>query len=150
MWGYPRSLTSSDLVELNANSTLAMSWRNHVQILSFASMASHQGAVKHGFVSKIAGGCSSYDVIAPWPDMTWPFFLPKVPQGLPHKVPENPAALRVAVFSVSAKNLRGVAPPCPGSSTIGTLICSSGSDSFHWALIRSTGPWFVLRGSGEN
>ena len=38
---------------------------NHVKILSFASMASRQGAVKHVFVSKIAGGCSSYDVIAP-------------------------------------------------------------------------------------
>ena len=90
------------------NSTLARSWPNHVQILSFASMASRQGAVKHGFVSKIAGGCSSYDVIAPWP---WPdlvnFFLPKVAQGLPHKVPQNPAALRAAIFSLSAKNLRG-------------------------------------------
>ena len=57
------------------NSTLAMSWPNHVQILSFASMVSSQGAVKHGFVSKIAGGCSSYDVIALWPDLTWSFFL---------------------------------------------------------------------------
>ena len=48
------------------NSTLAMSWPNHVQISAFAPMESRQGAVKHGFVSKIAGGCSSYDVIAPW------------------------------------------------------------------------------------
>ena len=45
-------------------------WPNHAQMLSFASMASRQGAVKHGFVSKIAGGCSSYDVIAPWPYLT--------------------------------------------------------------------------------
>ena len=73
------------------NSTVAMSWPNHVQILSFASMASRQGAVKHGFVSQIAGGCSSYDVIAPWPDLTWSIFLPKVAQGLPHKVPQNVA-----------------------------------------------------------
>ena len=51
-----------------------------------------QGAVKHGFVSNIAGGCSSYDVIALSPDLTWPFFLPKVAQGLPHKVPQNAAA----------------------------------------------------------
>ena len=94
------------------NSTLAMSWPNHVQILSFASMASRQVAVKHGFVSKIAGGCSSYDVIAPWPDLTWSIFLPKVAQGLPHKVPQNPAALRAAVFTLSAKKFRegGVAP----------------------------------------
>ena len=52
-----------------ANSTLAMSWPNHVQILSFASMASRQVAIKDEFVNKIAGGCSSYDVIAPWPDL---------------------------------------------------------------------------------
>ena len=73
------------------NSTLAMFWSNHVQILSFAPMVSRQGAVKHGFVSKIPGGCSSYDVIAPWPDLTWSNFLPKVAQGLPHEVPQNPA-----------------------------------------------------------
>ena len=117
MWGYPKSLTSIKWPHGTewqcGNSTLAMSWPNHVQILSFASMASRQGAVKHGFVSKIAGGCSSYDVIAPWPDLTWSFFLPKVAQGLPHKVPQNPAALRTAVFSLSAKILRGVAPPAP-------------------------------------
>ena len=95
-----------------ANSTLAMSWPNHVQILSFTSMASHQGAVKHGFVRKMVGGCSTYDVIAPWPDLTWSIFLPKVAQGFPHKVPKNPAALRSTVFSLSANNLRGeVAPP---------------------------------------
>ena len=92
------------------NSTLAMSWPNHVQILSFASMASRQGAVKHGFVNKIAGGCSSYDVIAPWPDLTWSIFLPTVAQGLPHWVPQNPAALHATAFSLSAKNLRGGAP----------------------------------------
>ena len=31
-------------------------------------------AVKHGFVSKIAGGCSSYDIIAPWPDLVNLFY----------------------------------------------------------------------------
>ena len=71
------------------NSTLAMSWPNHVQIWSFASMASRQVAVKHRFVSKIARGCSSYDVIAPWPDLV--NFLIIVAQGLPHKVHQNPA-----------------------------------------------------------
>ena len=92
-----------------ANSSLAMSWPDHVQILSFASMAPSQVAVKHDFVAKVAGGCSSYDVIAPWPDLTRSIFflLPKIPQGLPHKVAENPAALRADVFSLSAKNLRG-------------------------------------------
>ena len=63
------------------NSTLAMSWP--YQILSFASMASGQGAVKHGFLSKIAGGCSSYDVIAPWPDLTWSIFYQKLRKVCP-------------------------------------------------------------------
>ena len=34
-------------------------------------MAPRQVAVYHGFVSKIAGGCSSYEVIAQSPDLTW-------------------------------------------------------------------------------
>ena len=80
-------------------------------------MAPSQVARKHDFVAKVAGGCSSYDVIAPWPDPTRPkFFLSKIVQGLPYKVAQNPAALRAAVFLLSAKNLRGVAPtpPCTG------------------------------------
>ena len=93
-----------------ANSTLAMSWPNHVQILSFASMASSQVAIKHGFVSKIVGGCSSYDVIAPWPDLV-NFFLPKVAQGLPHKVPRNYAP---PFFAICEKPQGVYQPPCPG------------------------------------
>ena len=71
-------------------------------------MAPRQGAVKHGFVSKIAGGCSSYDVIAPWSDLTWSFFLPKVAQGLPHKVPQNPVA---PFFGHLRKTSGGLHPP---------------------------------------
>ena len=72
------------------NSTLAMSWPNHVQILSFASMASRQVAVKHGFVSKITGGCSSYDVIARRPDLTWSiFFYQKLRKVCPIRYPKN-------------------------------------------------------------
>ena len=83
-------------------------------------MAPSQVARKHDFVAKVAGGYSSYDVIAPWPDLTRSnFFLPKIAQGLPHKVAQNPAALRAAVFLLSAKNLRGgggvaPTPPCTG------------------------------------
>ena len=85
-----------------ANSTLVMSWPNHVQILSFAWMASRQVAVKHGFVSKIAGGCSSYDVIAPWPDLTWPgqFFYLKLCEVCPIRYPKPGGAYQ-----------GGVAPP---------------------------------------
>ena len=59
--------------------------------------------------------------------MTWPdrvkFFLPKIAQGLPHKVAQNPAALRAAVFSLSAKNLRGggVAPTPPVRARVNSL-----------------------------
>ena len=52
-----------------------------------------------------------------WPDMV-NLFLSKVAQGLPHQVPQNPAALRAAVYSLSAKNLGGGGvhqpTPCPG------------------------------------
>ena len=91
------------------NSTLAISWPNHVQILSFASMASRQCAVKHGFVGKIAGGCSSYDVIAPWPDLTWSiFFYQKLRKVCSIRYPKIRRRLRAAVFFLlSAKNLRG-------------------------------------------
>ena len=65
-------------------------------------MSSHLPSLvarKHDFVAKVAGGCSSYDVIAPWPDLTRSnFLLPNIAQGLPHKVAQNPAALRAAVF----------------------------------------------------
>ena len=40
-------------------------------------MAPSQVARKHGFVAKVAGGCSSYDVIAPWPDLTGSIFFAK-------------------------------------------------------------------------
>ena len=90
------------------NSTLAMSWPNHVQILSFASMVSRQGAVKHTFVSKIAGGCSSYDVIAPWPDLTWSiFFYQKLRKVCPIRYSKIRRRVAPPFFSLSAKNLRG-------------------------------------------
>ena len=109
------------------NSTLAMSWPNHAQLLSFASMASRQGAVKHGFVSKIAGGCSSYDVIAPWPALTWSFFFyQKLRKVYPIRYPKTRRRCR---FLLSAKNLRGVAPPCPGGifpNSITRVVPASG------------------------
>ena len=76
-------------------------------------MASRQGAVKHGFVSKIAGGCSSYDVIAPLPDLTWSLFYQKLCKVFPITYLKNPAALRAAVFSLSAKTSGGLHQPSP-------------------------------------
>ena len=71
-------------------------------------MASRQGAVKYGLASKIAGGCSSYDGIAPRPDLTWSFFFyQKLRKVCRIRYPENPVALRTGVFSLSAKNLGG-------------------------------------------
>ena len=109
------------------NPTLAMSWPNHVQILSFASMGSRQGAVKHGFVRKFAGGFFSYDVITPWPDLTWSIFLPKVAQGLSHKVPPKPGgAMRRRFFRYCEKTSGGGGGPSKknpiGSNWIVILI----------------------------
>ena len=100
------------------NSTLAMSWPNHVQILSFVSMASRQGAVKHGFVSTIAGGCASYDVIAPWPDRTWSiFFYQKLRKVCPIRYPKTRRRVAPPFFPY-LRNLRGGGvhqpPPRPG------------------------------------
>ena len=90
------------------NSTLAMSWPNHVQILSFASMASRQGAVKHGFVSKIAGGCFSYDVIAPWPDLTWSiFFYQKLRKVCPIRYPKTRRCVAPPFFRYLRKTSGG-------------------------------------------
>ena len=98
MWLFEVNVRLSEVTDLKwphgtewqcANSTLAMSWPNHVQILSFASMASRQVVVKHGFGSKIAGGFSSYDVIAPWPDLTWSFFYQKMRKVFPIRYPKT-------------------------------------------------------------
>ena len=55
------------------------------QIFAFVSITSCIFAIKHGFVRKSAWGCSSYDLIAPWPDLTRSnFFLPKSAQRMSH------------------------------------------------------------------
>ena len=75
-------------------------------------MSPGQVGEKHEFGSKIAGGCSSYDVVAPWPDVTWSIFLkPKFAQYLPHKVPWNPAALRTAIFFAIREKPQGGGAP---------------------------------------
>ena len=99
---------------LCGNSTPAMSWPNHVQILSLVSMASRQGAVKHGFVSKIAGGCSSYDVIAPWPDLTWSiFFYQKLRKVCPIRYPKTRRRYAPPFFRYLRKTSGGGVAPTP-------------------------------------
>ena len=91
-----------------------MSWPNEVQILSLASMAPSQVVGKHDFFAKVAGGCFSYDVIAPWLDLTRSiFFLPKIAQGLPHKVAEKAASTRRRFFPIREKPQRGRATTPP-------------------------------------
>ena len=115
MWGYPRSLTSSDLMELNdsvhcANSTLATDLtmlKYHDQIPWSNTMLKYHAQI-------------------PWSNtmlrgLTGPvnFILPKVAQGLPHKVLKNPAALRASFFRYLRKASGEVAPtpsPCPGEA----------------------------------
>ena len=122
-----------------ANSTLAMSWPNHVQILSFASMASRQGAVKHGFVSKIAGGCSSYDVIVR--DLTWPgqFFNQKLRKVCPIRHPKTRRRHAPPFFHYLRKTSRGGGAPPVRARVKGLLFDHRGPDLF-------LGPWFVPLG----
>ena len=62
-------------------------------------MAPNQVAKKHDFIAKVAGGCSSYDVIA-GPRQ---FFLTKIAQGLPHQaIREKP------------QGVHQPPPPCTG------------------------------------
>ena len=78
--------------------------------------------------------------------MTWPnlvnFFLPKVAQDVPHKVPQNPAALRAVVFLAIFEKPQGVAPGlgegCPGEG-----LCP------HPALQRPGGRCDVAAGYGD-
>ena len=104
-----------------ANSSLAMSWPNHVQILSFASMAPSQVARKHDFVAKVAGGCSSYDVIAPWPDLTRSnFFAKNCARFAPSGSPKPGGATRRRFFAIREKPQGGGggAPPLYGRGLI--------------------------------
>ena len=49
----------------------------------FVPLTSRIFAIKHGFVGKSAWGCSSYDVIAPWPHLTRSKNM-KSAQRMPH------------------------------------------------------------------
>ena len=59
-------------------------------------MAPSEVAGKHDFVGKVAGGCSSYDVIAPWPDLTRSIFFAENCARFAHKVAQNLAALKTS------------------------------------------------------
>ena len=96
-------------------------------------MAPSQVARKHDFVAKVAEGCSSYDVIAPWPDLTRSIFLPKIAQGLPHKVAQNPAA-RIAppFFAIHEKTSGGggCTPPPPVRARVKFVPSTSVAEKF--------------------
>ena len=75
-------------------------------------MAPRQVAVKLEFVGKIAGGCSSYDVIPPRPNLTWSIFFTKSCARFAPKVgTPKPGG---AVFFAICEKPQGVAPPCRG------------------------------------
>ena len=72
-------------------------------------MAPSQAARKHHFVAKVAGGCSSYDVIAPWPELTRSIFLQKIAEGYPK------TRRRRRFFAIREKPQGGCTnPPCTG------------------------------------
>ena len=58
-----------------AQPTRTMCGPQQHQIFAFVSITSRIFAMKHCFIRKSAGGCTTYDVIAPWPDLTRSFFF---------------------------------------------------------------------------
>ena len=57
---------------------------------------------KYNFVQKAVGGCTSYDVIAQWPDLTrWIFFCQNLRKGCPKryaKCQRNPPSRSAAIL----------------------------------------------------
>ena len=92
-WVWVRSTEVSDLrwpfgvTWWCAQSCQTMPWPKKHERFSFVSMTSRLFMVKRDFTEKSAGGCTSYDVIAPWPDLTRSiFFSPKYARRLPHSL----------------------------------------------------------------
>ena len=75
-------------------------------------MAPSQVARKHDFVAKVAGGCSSYDVIAPWPDLTGSIFFAKnCARFAPSGIPKPGGATHRRFFAIREKPQGGCTPP---------------------------------------
>ena len=112
LWGQPRSVTSGDL-RWPSNSCFAKPrvTASHVlaQITSTIPIQVNRttpSCVYLRFRWNLAEGCSSYDVITSWSDLTWPIFLANVAQRTPHKL-WNISARYSKRFSVQLRKTHG-------------------------------------------
>ena len=89
------------------------------------------------FSEKSVGGCTSYDVIAPWHDMTWQnFFLPKDAQRLPHKLCQIWRRCAPPFFGHLRKTLGGGShrPPPNRGEGYGATILHGRYSRFRWQV----------------
>ena len=61
---------------------------------------------KYNFLEKSVGGCTFYDVIDPWPNMTWSFFAKSCAKDAPSAM-QNFSVIRSAVRKPFQKNSLG-------------------------------------------
>ena len=89
LWGQRWSVTSGDLswpwnaYDAHAISKVTPRHQSH-QLTPFKTIAP-QVAFLSRFRWNLVGGCSTYDVITSWPDLTWPYFT-KSSKKMPHKL----------------------------------------------------------------
>ena len=111
------------------NDAVSHRWRHRSDLWRHGSVTWHarQGVVKHGFVSKIAGGCSSYDVIAPWPDLTWSiFFYQKLRKVCPISFPKTRRRYAPPFFRyLRLTSGGGVAPTPPVRARVKPLFATT-------------------------
>ena len=92
LWVQPRSVTSGDLSwPWNSYGTMSRVKSSHVltpisSTIPIQVNRTTPSCVFSRFRWNLVGGCSSYDIIASWPDLTWPNFSLKVAQKMPHKL----------------------------------------------------------------
>ena len=65
---------------------------------------------KHNFLEKLVRGCTSYDVIAPWLDLTRSIFLLKLRKGCPISYAKKNSTIRLAIREPFQKNSWGLHP----------------------------------------
>ena len=88
-----------------------LTWVTHVSI---QDKNNNWSCRNHDFGGKPVGGCSSYDTIAPWPELTRSSFVPRVVHVMHlHKLCKISKRLNSRLASISEKNV-GVFPHRPG------------------------------------
>ena len=93
LWGQPRSVTSGDLSwPWTPSGAMSRVTSSHVltpisSTIPIQVNRTTPSCVYSRFCWNLVEGCSSYDVITSWPDLTQPiFFSPNVAQKMPHNL----------------------------------------------------------------